>query len=153
MKRKVDSLGFDENIPSSMRKELIELFKTNAYIIPDWCSYVHVAWEAEPLDDSNNIVSCPAYTSTEYPYRKAVVKICPSFIDEDDFGKDHIVKHELGHIITSPLVDYIENVLGMLDLEESTESIIKDSLQTYSEAVTQDLTNILKSLEGTNDNK
>ena len=143
MNKKLEKIVIDGEVPSDISKGLPALFEKNSYIIPDWCSEVRVIWDASPEDEDGNASDAPAYTDTQYEYRFATVAICPSFLAESVEAKDKIIKHELGHIITSPIIDHIFQVLEILDLEEETLNILKYTLQQHMEAVTEDLTTVL----------
>lgn len=136
-------ISFDDNFPKEVAKGLPELFNSNAYVIPGWCNAVLVTWDSEPTDENGDLSSIPAYTETHYEYRHATVYICPTFLDQIPSEKDRIVKHELGHIITAPLVDYINQALELLELEENVNSLIMHGVQQNMEAVTEDLTHVL----------
>lgn len=144
MTRNFDNFHFDKSIPKEISKVLPVLFKQNAFLVPGWCHEVRVFWDSNPEEDGGYASDSPAYTHTNYEYRHAEVWICPTFLDHSDYDKEQIVKHELGHIITAPLVDYVHSIFGMLDLDETLEEVIKTELQRHTEAVTEDLTIALR---------
>lgn len=153
MSSKLGKFHFTDSLPHEVVKGLPDFFLKNEYIVPEWCHEVQVIWDPEPQDEDGNASGSPAYTDTHYEYRYATVAICPSFLAEEPDAKDKIIKHELGHIVTAPLVDHMAHVLQLLDLDETVVEVIKHGIQQNMEAVTEDFTLVVLKAEANTKNE
>jgi len=110
-----------------------------AWLIPDWCREVFISWHPALSD-------CVADMTVEFGYRRAFLRIAPSFLDNPADERVHCLRHELLHISTSPMSDYALNAFRRL-LPEGEKDVmfetLKDGLTECHEGCVQDLAHCL----------
>lgn len=148
---RVGKFWFSEKLPVEVKNSVKDVLVKNEVLIPSWCNEVCICW-----DDGEDSVDFSAYVETQYAYRKADLYICPAFLREDAYDRDLTIKHELAHIVSSPLLFFVQQVTGIMVDEEDdkyTKLILRESKEK-SESMTEDLARIFLAMENkfNNDN-
>src|SRR5262245_8219952 len=86
---------------------LMEHAERCAWLIPAWCSEVHLAFQ----NASNKSANCVAYTHVNYEYRNAFITVFGSWFDGNDRQRRKNLAHEFCHVINAPLADYVADLI------------------------------------------
>lgn len=142
----VGKFWFSEAMPQEVKDASLPLLVENEHLIPEWCHEVRVYWN--PAGEHVGEDLAAAYIETEYAYRYATLTICPAFLSEEDEARTFRIKHELWHIVSSPLVSYLKDITDILSKRDEllSEIVARESTEKV-ESLTEDLTNILIKIE------
>lgn len=138
---RVGKYWFSPDVPDEVKSSCKELLISNESLIPNWCNEVRIFWNPQGYEDA------AAYIDTSYAYRYAAIFICPPFLNEEPEDRELRIKHELCHIVSSPLVSYVNDIAKILGVEESIEQIVKRESSEKVESMTEDLVYILMQME------
>ncbi len=111
------------------------------WLVPAWCHDVCVTWNPMVNDRAADMES-------EFQYRRARLRICAQFLDQTEEERLNVLRHELIHISTSPMVDYaVEAFKKLLDGDEEKPlfKILRDGLSERHEGCVEDLTRCIQS--------
>lgn len=117
------------------------IFSRYEYLLPTWCHYVNVYWNADERDGAL------AWCDTKYEYRHAGITICPRWLDQTTEERERAVEHELNHLPTTPLVDWIRGVITRLvpkDSKSELQAELLEGLRVWNESATSDLVDIMR---------
>ena len=137
-----NKIRFYEETPALILPELHRYLDPLAYLVPDWCSHVWVAWCAGDTNDDSTVADITAH----YDYRWARMNVYASWLDQTDDLKRELLVHELMHLYIAPLSDYTRDILKLLIPESEAEKFSKstrEQVRERCEAVTQDLTRLI----------
>lgn len=108
------------------------------YLVPSWCNRVRVLW-------------CPkmnkayATMNSELKYRRATLNISPCLSDLGDEERQKIIRHEIIHISTIPLVEFAEKTIKNLAGDrDDIRKVLNRELEQYHEGMTEDLAHCLR---------
>ena len=129
---------FDAAVDSSIRVMLLPLKN----LIPSWCNIVTVSY----TDDERVPEYALAAAESQYEYRAAHLIFYPRFFEATKEQQLSICRHELIHITTNIVYDYVNKAFDRLTAPENAELIdsIREELTARVESVTQDLVGILQ---------
>lgn len=134
---------FQEDLPKEVYESCINLLRENQDLIPSWCEEVRVCWDSQG-EHTINGNSAAAYIESNYAYRYARLSICPPFLNDSEEDRLDTIRHELAHIVTAPLVNYVRDSFSILaDEDEPLCQLISKELGEKVESVTEDLKNII----------
>jgi hypothetical protein len=138
---------FHGEVPEEVISACKSLLEENEHLIPSWCNKVRVYWDAEGDENDNSSSLTGAYIETSYAYRNASLTICPAFLSETPEDREALIKHELLHIVSGPLITHVRTVSEALCKDEAYSAIIEKQNQEKIESLTEDLTIILLAIE------
>lgn len=145
--QKFGKFVFLSDVPYDIRPGIIRALEKNMDLVPGWCEEVQIRWARSEEEAEENQVTA-AYSSTYFDYRYAVITICPSFLDEDEEGRENMVRHELLHPFHSPLVKFIRDILNAVYPESTPEKkIYLEQIREKYEGATQDLATAIGRLQ------
>jgi hypothetical protein len=136
---------FSPDVPDEVKSSCKDVLLRNEYLIPNWCNEVRIFWNAVADDTNDGTVA--AYIDTSYAYRYASIFICPPFLNEELDDREIRIKHELCHIVSTPLVSYVRDVSNILGVEETTAQLVARESSEKVESMTEDLVYILMKME------
>lgn len=96
------------------------------WLVPAWCAEVCITWH--PM-----ITDRVADMESDFKYRRARMRICAQFMDQDETERVKCLRHELLHIHTSVIVDYCAEVIKCLLPEENDKPHYKTIMAGVSE--------------------
>lgn len=138
---------YDE-VPALVQPELLRFLQPLDHLIPDWCSHVWVAWNANDTDNASTVADITAH----YDYRWARLNVYASWLEQTEEFKRESLIHELMHLFIAPLSDYARDVVKLLvpanEAEKFNRSVI-EQVRERCESVTQDLTRLMLDGEST----
>ncbi len=136
---------FDGSLPKEVLESCRDIFLANEDLIPEWCHEVIIKWDSDADNNSDETIS--AYVVTSYCYRNATIHLCPQFLSALPEVKQTIIQHELFHIVSQPLIEYVKDVVGIMTKDDKVlKKIIWHQISEKMESMTEDLTNILKKI-------
>lgn len=142
---KIGKFWFSAAMPDEVKDSCKDLLVKNDYLIPSWCNEVRIYWDC--AGDDNDGALAAAYVETNYAYRYAAMYICPPFLSEELEDRDIRIKHELCHIVSSPLVSYVRDTVNILGKDENLSQLVSRESSEKVEAMTEDLSYIILEIE------
>jgi hypothetical protein len=137
--QKFGKFVFLPDVPEDVRPGILRALEKNMDFVPNWCEEIQIRWSRNEEEADEHQVTA-AYASTFFDYRYAVITICPSFLDEDEAGRESIVRHELFHPFYAPLVKFMRDVLNAVFPKDTPEKkIYLEQIREKYEGATQDL--------------
>lgn len=140
---KVGKYWFSPDLPDEVKSSCKDILLNNEYLIPNWCNEVRIFWNPNGYDDGN----ASAYIDTSYAYRFAAIFICPPFLSEELDDREIRIKHELCHIVSTPVVSYVRDVANIVAPEEPMNQLVVRESSEKVESMTEDLVYILLRME------
>ena len=96
--------------------------------LPTWCHDLRILFDTE-LEE-------PAETQPQMEYRFAEITIGPDWLTEDAVARENILLHEICHLLTAPLVDFVDDALEV----EGDDALAAIVFRRAYEGTVQDLT-------------
>ncbi len=138
LNREVLRLGnfvFLQDWPPEIISAVQSALEPCTWLRPAWCHDVCVTWNPRISD-------CTASMESDFRYRRACLRICAQFMDQTEAERINVLRHELLHISTSPIVDYATETFKRLLQEDEQKQFlksIKDTLDERHEGCVEDL--------------
>ena len=113
------------------------------WLVPAWCGEVCVTWYPTISDRAADMES-------DYTYRRARMRICAQFMDQDKAERVNVLRHELLHISTNVIVDYATDAIKRLLPDENDKphyKTIMAGLSERHEGCVEDLTRCIQTKE------
>jgi hypothetical protein len=146
---RVGKFWFSSLVPKEVLDTCKDTLLKYECLIPNWCNEVRVYWDAEGNSPDDGENTATAYISTNYAYRFASLNICPPFLSEEIEDRETRLKHELCHIVSSPLVSYVRDTVAIVTQDEAMTQLVCRESTEKSESMTEDLAYILTQMEKT----
>lgn len=109
-------------------------------IVPAWCAEVIVRWDPDLHENS-------MMTQVRPEYRDTILVVGPGWIDMEDESRDLTVVHELAHIITGPLVNFIRSTIrAVTDDGMILREVLEEQARVAFESVVEDQARIIRRL-------
>ncbi len=136
---------FSPEIPEEVKNSCRHILIENEFLVPNWCNEVRIYWSPDGYDKDGDTV---AYITSNYAYRFAAISICPPFLNEEEEDRKSKIKHELCHIVSTPLASYVKDTANILtDEHEIISQIVNREITERAEAMTEDLVYVLMKME------
>lgn len=132
---------FKGEFPPEVKPSIMAVVSRYEYLLPSWCHHVEVYWNAEIGDES--IALC----ETKYEYRLASITIGPLWLDRDQEERERSIEHELAHIPSMPMFQWVHGVITRIVTKEQhseLQSELLESLRVWAESSTCDLVDIMR---------
>ena len=140
--KRIGKFWFSPVMPNEARLACEEILVENAALIPNWCNEVRVYWDSDGDEKGST-----AYIETKYAYRYASINICPPFLEEEDEDRETRIRHELCHIVSAPVLEYINRIAEILGKKEEVAALIDKESEEKVESMTEDLVYILMQMQ------
>jgi hypothetical protein len=137
----MDRFQFKGEFPAEVRPVVEAIILRYDYLLPSWCHHVVVFWKADERDGDI------AWCSSKYEYKFASITICPLWLDGDAEERERAIEHELNHIPTMPLADWIRGAITRLvpkECKPELQAELLESLRIWNESVTSELVDIMR---------
>ena len=138
---------FGENIPSELLPLLKEKFAKYEDLVPGWCECVSVFWNPERVDETQLI---SGETTGYYDYRRASINICSGFLGETDSDREDTIRHELAHVLLSPIENFVGKAVQNIKNKE-LKSFVSEQFSVVLESVVQDVASALQKIREKSD--
>lgn len=114
------------------------------WLIPDWCTELILRWDSAPPDAPDGTAGA-ACTTACYEYRWACIRVYPSWLEGGPAERRQELVHELLHVFTAPLVEYVEKMADRLLKEDAPKfhATVREEIRERQEAATQDLSHAI----------
>lgn len=134
-------LVYLQDWPDEVLPAIREAVAQCAWIVPAWCHEVCVTWHPMITDRAADMES-------DFRYRRARLRICAQFMDQTGEERVNVIRHELLHISTSPIVDFAAETFKRLLHDDEQKQFLKsiqDTLVERHEGCVEDLTRCIES--------
>ncbi len=142
MLRMTERIQYDlAKCPKELVPVLTALVERYAWLLPDWCSELHVTFD--DTEEKGGI----ARTNVYYQYRNVFMHFYPGLFQEADRSRRLCVAHEYCHALNAPLADFAYDSLKQVVKDETLLQVLKDAYTKQNEAVVSDMANVIIEME------
>lgn len=131
---------FDPDIPDLVRYDIQGFFEPFESLIPVWCNSVCIGFTGGGCHEPGYINSV-AITETHYQYRWARITVYGRWVDQTHRFKLEVASHELLHICTNPIKEWIEGVINHA-VRPKQRALLLEQLAMYNEMITEDIAQV-----------
>jgi len=125
-------LNLDKNLRPDLSAKVAALINQHKWIIPTW---LHTLSVSIGHGETDIVAKC----HVDHEYRQATIQIFDRFATENNEFQESTIIHELIHIHTSPIIDYVKTTLDETIKDDTQRNLITQQLDRLHEGITCDL--------------
>lgn len=131
-------ITWDVGVPDEVRASVEPLLADGLRLVPRWVADLAVEW----VSDGEELASM----STQVEYRRATLTIHPNFLAQALPERQQVLRHEMLHLVTQPIVDVLADLIDACKVDKKMEAWAIEQSRRAKEGLVCDLEILLRTL-------